>query len=56
MDDKDLAIVALTIIGLFCIGAMAYIGSIDSFTPILTGIIGAISGIAVGRKKGDENE
>jgi tetrahydromethanopterin S-methyltransferase subunit E len=56
MDDKDLAIISLTIISLFCIGVMSYIGYVDTFTPILTGIIGAISGIAVGRKNGDENE
>jgi hypothetical protein len=55
-DDKDLAIICLSLVAIITIISIMKFGSsdnIDKFIIILSTIIGAISGIATGRKAGE---
>ena len=56
-DDKDTAMVCLTLIGLACVLSLMKVpvemleDIITALAPILTAIVGALAGVATGKKK-----
>ena len=56
-DDKDTAMVCLTLIGLACVLSLMKVpvdmlkDIITALAPILTAIVGALAGVARGKKK-----
>ena len=56
-DDKDTAMVCLTLIGLLCVLSLMKVpvemlkDVIAAFAPVLTAIVSALAGVATGKKK-----
>ena len=56
-DDKDTAMVCLTLIGLACVLSLMKVpvemlkDVIAAFAPVLTAIVSALAGVATGKKK-----
>ena len=56
-DDKDTAMVCLTLIGLLCVLSLMKVPTemlkdiLAAIAPVLTAIVGALAGVATGKKK-----
>ena len=56
-DDKDTAMVCLTLIGLACVLSLMKVpvdmlkDILTALAPVLTAIVGALAGVATGKKK-----
>jgi len=56
-DDKDTAMICLTLIGLACVLSLMKVpvdllkDVIAAFAPVLTAIVSALAGVATGKKK-----
>ena len=56
-DDKDTAMVCLTLIGLLCVLSLMKVpvemlkDILAAIAPVLTAIVGALAGVATGKKK-----